>query len=61
MVQPDRVTKIELEAMGKGAWDVVLVRTRGTVLSGTVRYPADSVDLALSIAKAFMDEEAQQV
>lgn len=59
MATPDtrleEVTKIELESVGEGMWDVVLIRTRGIVLSGTTRYSADSVDQAISIAKSWME------
>lgn len=50
----DEITKIEFEKVTDEHWDVVLIRTRGIVLSGTTRYSADSIEQALSIAESFM-------
>jgi hypothetical protein len=50
----DVITKIELAPMGRGHWDVVLIRSCGVVLSGTTRYPAESIEQALAITEAWM-------
>jgi hypothetical protein len=50
----DVIARIELEPMGRGHWNVVLVRTSGVVLSGTTRYPAESIEQALAITEAWM-------
>ena len=56
----DVISKIELEPMGQGCWDVTLTRTRGAMLSGTTRYPTENIGQALALAEAWMKVHESQ-